>query len=708
MKPITVIIPVYNAFDVTLDCVESVLRTIPRGVRVCVIDDASPSGQFQDVLPASMRRRRELTVLRNEKNLGFVGACNRGMLLESSGDVILLNSDTIVTKGWVQKLRRAAYSGERIGTVTPLTNNGTICSVPRFLENNTLPQGFTLEEFSRLIEEVSGRAYVEAPTCVGFCTYIRRQMIDEVGVFDPVFKQGYGEENDLSRRAKARGFANIIDDATFVYHRGNMSFKEMREALSRANTEILRQRYPDYEQSVAQFCSENPLSAVHSRIWNRLISRWLKAKKQSVLHVLHNGPFVGRRHGIGGTESHVQSITRHDTTSAHFSLTPGVGHLYLSAHTADGDYTLVLPETLLMTLIASRFFDLVHLHHAMGFDMDKLAGALQNHGNYVVSLHDYYLVCGHIWLSQPDGTVCDGLSCEGVCGESRAVGKHRRAVASKIFEGARRILVFSQSSRSILERTVGCYSTVQVVPHGVECARPKPLLPPPSPKPDVPLRIVAVGTFTAHKGSGFISRCAAEISTVRGAPIEWHFLGRDADGIPNVRNHGPFEPTNLRDKLADIGAHVSLLVPQCQETYSLTLDELVWSGLPVICSPFGALPERVKAWRVGYVSDNSITGMREILEQIMCQWDTHLEFFKNTQTAPIVSIEQEVRGYSEMYSQFSVGARAAPEKLIAFLQPDLCWHEPSFSLGYLRLKGRKARSNMRHALGRAETAVGLR
>ena len=145
MKPITIIIPVYNAFDVTLDCIQSVLSTIPRHARVCVIDDASPSGDLRSALPSDVLRHPQLTLLRNEKNLGFVGTCNRGMLLESSGDVILLNSDTLVTKGWVQKLYRAAYSRSRVGTVTPLTNNGTICSVPRFLENNALPDGVTLE-----------------------------------------------------------------------------------------------------------------------------------------------------------------------------------------------------------------------------------------------------------------------------------------------------------------------------------------------------------------------------------------------------------------------------------------------------------------------------------------------------------------------------------------------------------------------------------
>jgi len=54
-------------------------------------------------------------------------------------DVVLLNSDTVVTSGWLEKLRRCADSDPRIGTITPFSNNAEICSFPKFCHNNTLP-----------------------------------------------------------------------------------------------------------------------------------------------------------------------------------------------------------------------------------------------------------------------------------------------------------------------------------------------------------------------------------------------------------------------------------------------------------------------------------------------------------------------------------------------------------------------------------------
>ena len=388
MRPVSIIVPVYNAFDVTVDCLRSVSIHSPPSVRVVVIDDASPSGELVSVVPDEIKNDSRFVFIRNDRNLGFVGSCNRGMLFESDGDIILLNSDTVVTPRWVQKLIKAAYSRPRVGTVTPLTNNGTIASVPRFLENNELPSGMKLNQFAEVIEKVSAREYVSVPTCVGFCTYVRRSMLDAVGVFDPVFKRGYGEENDLSLRAAQRGFDNIIDDATYVYHRGSMSFKEMKEALSQENLKILNQRYPGYDAQIAAFCGANPLTRVHDRIWNHLQKEFVLTKERAVLHVLSNGPFFERGAALGDIELHVQSIIHSDRRSAHFSLVTGPTRFYLTAHLDCGDRTIILPDAFELSLILKgTLFDIAHIHDIGAFHVPRLVDAIQCHGRYLMSVH---------------------------------------------------------------------------------------------------------------------------------------------------------------------------------------------------------------------------------------------------------------------------------------------------------------------------------
>ena len=123
MRSCTIIIPVYNSFAETEACLRSVLRSSESPYRVLVIDDASPDGELREHLPADILGHPRLAVVRNQENLGFVKSCNRGMRSAAHDDVILLNSDTEVTAGWLGRLRQAAYSSPRIGTVTPLTNS---------------------------------------------------------------------------------------------------------------------------------------------------------------------------------------------------------------------------------------------------------------------------------------------------------------------------------------------------------------------------------------------------------------------------------------------------------------------------------------------------------------------------------------------------------------------------------------------------------
>lgn len=95
-------------------------------------------------------------------------------------------------------MRKVAYLDHSIATVTPLTNNGSICSVPTFLEDNHIPAGYDIDSFAHYIENISLKQFREIPTAVGFCMYIKRNIIDEIGLFDQEnFGKGYGEENDF-------------------------------------------------------------------------------------------------------------------------------------------------------------------------------------------------------------------------------------------------------------------------------------------------------------------------------------------------------------------------------------------------------------------------------------------------------------------------------------------------------------------------------
>ncbi|MBP6382816.1 MAG: glycosyltransferase family 2 protein [Pseudomonadales bacterium] len=254
---VDVIIPVYRGLGETRACIESVLHSRVRTrAQIIVINDASPE-------PALAQYLRGLggavTVLENDANLGFVATVNRGMALHPARDVLLLNSDTVVANDWLDRLRECAWRDAGTGTVTPFSNNATICSYPRFCQDNALPDGLSVAELDALFRDTNRGASVVIPTAVGFCMYIRRDCLEQVGLFDvALFGRGYGEENEFCLRAARRGWRHLLCADTFVYHAGGVSFADTQSAQKAAAMKTLTALYPDYESLVQRFVAADP------------------------------------------------------------------------------------------------------------------------------------------------------------------------------------------------------------------------------------------------------------------------------------------------------------------------------------------------------------------------------------------------------------------------------------------------------------------
>ena len=144
MRQVDIIVPVYNGLEDLKKCVESVKRHTDLKVhRLILVDDKSPD---EKVLPYLESLQEEgIHLIASPENEGFSASVNKGMEY-SDRDVILLNSDTIVTRGWVEKLIACAYSTAAAATVTPMSNAATLCSVPEFLQDNQLPEGYTVDD----------------------------------------------------------------------------------------------------------------------------------------------------------------------------------------------------------------------------------------------------------------------------------------------------------------------------------------------------------------------------------------------------------------------------------------------------------------------------------------------------------------------------------------------------------------------------------
>jgi len=256
---ITIIIPIYNAYDEVINCIDSVLNTVTNCCEILLINDASSDERITPLLE-KYNAIANISIYHNASNIGYTKNINKAIKLAKGKDIILLNSDTIVTTGWVETLQKVAYSQSTIGTVTAMSDNAGAFSFPSNPKGVlTKPKRMTHNHYAqRIIEQTHSLEPIEVPTGSGFCLYIKRELIDAIGLFDEqLFPRGYGEENDFCMRAIEAGWINLISTSTFVFHRRTASFKDQKKLLVKEAQSKLRSKYPNYS-SIVQDAFHSP------------------------------------------------------------------------------------------------------------------------------------------------------------------------------------------------------------------------------------------------------------------------------------------------------------------------------------------------------------------------------------------------------------------------------------------------------------------
>jgi GT2 family glycosyltransferase/glycosyltransferase involved in cell wall biosynthesis len=237
---IDIIVCVHNALADVKNCLESInCYTLPP-FRLIIVDDGSAI-ETQEFL-FNYAKKQGCVIHRNEIAGGYTKAANCGLKLSDAEFSVLLNSDTIVTPYWLERLLDCANSNSKIGIVGPLSNTASWQSVPEIFDangdwtDNPLPKGLTIQEYADEIARESLRIYPKVGFINGFCFLIKRSLITEIGIFDEeVFGRGYGEENDFCLRAAKAGWQLAIADDAYVYHAQSKSYShERRMELSKA------------------------------------------------------------------------------------------------------------------------------------------------------------------------------------------------------------------------------------------------------------------------------------------------------------------------------------------------------------------------------------------------------------------------------------------------------------------------------------------
>ena len=265
-KPLPlIIVPIFNAYDHLGLCLAALKRNVPQEAEIVLIDDASTDIRVMPMLK-SWRKSSGVNcqILQNEQNQGFVATANMGMAL-AENDVVLLNSDTEVTTGWLQRISDCLNSDRNIATATPWSNNGEIVSIPRFCHANPPPPD--PQAVAVTIAQSGTPQYPDMPTAVGFCMAISQTALQKIGGFDEeTFGLGYGEENDFCQRAEKAGMRNVLCDDAYVVHHGGASFSPLGLKPDENSMQRLLNKHPDYQEKVAEFIRLDPLKTRRQEI----------------------------------------------------------------------------------------------------------------------------------------------------------------------------------------------------------------------------------------------------------------------------------------------------------------------------------------------------------------------------------------------------------------------------------------------------------
>jgi len=623
---VDIVIPVYNAAADLARCVESVLAHTARDCALVLIDDASPDPAIGDFFRGLAHRGLpHVTLLRNDANLGFTATANSA-LQRSRADVVLLNSDTIVTRGWLDALTRCVASDASIGTATPFSNNAEICSFPRFCENNPWPDGVDPEPVRAALARAAAPSYPDLPTGVGFCLYVRRALIDRVGVFDPAFGHGYGEENDFCLRAAKAGFRNVLCDDALVLHTGERSFAGRKAELGARNMELLLDRHPEYLDLVRGYIAADPLAPIRAAALTQ--QRVMAEPARGVLHLIHG-------HG-GGTEHHARALI--DASARrfrHYLATAIDDDWQVEEQCEDGAMRAYrfrrLPDEpwpdFVGGVCATFGIGLIHLHNVSGCRDGILTALAALRIPYGYTLHDLNFACPTITFLGVDGMYCGAQTDAPTCSRCLAAqpsfagvdivawrARHREVLARAAFLIAPSHWV----ARTLAQYFPGhAVDVIALAAPGVFAARARRGDPEAAetadagsalalPDDDVPT-VAVLGAIGPDKGARRLDRMV-ELARLRGLRLRFVLIGyldrlqtpwQSGDALFTI--HGRYAAGDLPELLDHYRARLVAFPSAGPETFSFTLSESWAAGRPVIVPPIGALAERVTGTGAGWV-----------------------------------------------------------------------------------------------------------
>lgn len=629
-KTVDIVVPVYLGRDETLSCIKSVLSSINKtSFNLIIINDKSPDTDLVEDLN-KLNSISNVFILHNSINLGFVGTVNRGMKHSDINDIILLNSDTIVPNGWLDSIMSAASYDNLIATITPFSNRATICSLPRTLYDNEMPLGLDVNFVNKVCQDSNKGIVIDIPTAVGFCMYIRREAIDQLGFFDEArWGKGYGEENDFSIKAATFGWRNVCLCDTFVQHHGSVSFQGTKSERVATNSLLLNEMYPDYPASIDAFILADPLSPYRNTINIEIYSQFYQ---NHILHITHSWG--------GGIETFLEDKHRkniHKNQGLLVLMTKANRIVVkLMGKTEILDYPLDIDLDKIIDDLSSFNIKEIHFHHFAGLPKSLLRLPNILNIKYFYTIHDYITLCPRSNLIDYNGNYCGAPINTSYCIScldsyinpipieiDRQLNEYGgieswRSIFSNFLDNAEKIFSPSTDAANRISRKFGI-EKIEITPHDTK----KPFIHYSAGKER---SVVLLGAIGAEKGF-FNLLQIIEYASNKNSDLIFNIIGYTKNDkilykYKNVNIIGPYDRDDIPMIIKHTGSTVALFLSKCPETYSYTLSEALYNQLYPVVLDIGAQPERLRDIDFGCIipidySPAEIVSLLELLTTVL-------------------------------------------------------------------------------------------
>lgn len=222
---VNIIVLTYNNLELNKHCIQSIFnKTAYPRFTVTIVDNNSTDGTREYLKELKAKPIKNLNIILNDENKGFAGGNNIGICACNADYILLLNNDTIVTRGWLTSLVKHMENDPSLGMCGPVTNSiENEAKIPVNYHNINELEIFSYEyTWNHMNEE-----WKDPNVLAFFCTIIRNDVINKCGLLDESYKVGMFEDDDYAEAVRKAGYRLTIAEDAFIHHFGSSSFRSL-------------------------------------------------------------------------------------------------------------------------------------------------------------------------------------------------------------------------------------------------------------------------------------------------------------------------------------------------------------------------------------------------------------------------------------------------------------------------------------------------